>query len=111
MKKFFIVLVSVMLLGSMNANGQRPIGDTIPVGSGDYLYHNYHTSGSYRAFLLPYGRAIGGDLNYYLDLYYYIYIMNLRDFVFYPNGQWSDIYEFYQAYPDIGMLGGRHITG
>ena len=29
MKKFFIVLVSVMLLSSINANGQRPIGDTI----------------------------------------------------------------------------------
>ena len=29
----------------------------------------------------------------------------------YPNGQWSDFYEFYQAYPDIGMYGGRHITG
>ena len=111
MKKFFIVLVSVMLLGCMNANGQRPIGDTIPVGSGDYLYHNYHTSGSYRAFLAPYGRAIGGDVNYYLDLYYYIYITNLREYVLYPNGQWSDFYEFYQAYPDIGMYGGRHITG
>ncbi len=111
MKKFFIVLVSVMLLGSINANGQRPIGDTIPVGSGDYLYHNFHTSGSYHAFLFPYGGAIGGDVNYYMDLYYFVYITNLREFVLCPNGQWSDFYEFYQAYPDIGMLGGRHITG
>ena len=110
MKKFFIVLVSVMLLGCMNANGQRPIGDTIPVGSGDYLYHNYHTSGSYRAFLLPYGRSIGGDLNYYLDLYYFFYIGNYVNYFLLP-GQWSDLYEFYEDYPDIGMMGGRHITG
>ena len=108
MKKFFIVLVSVMLLGCMNANGQRPIGDTIPVGSGDYLYHNYHTSGSYRAFLLPYGRAIGGDVNYYMDLYYFFYIGNYVNYFLLP-GQWSDLYEFYEDYPDSLCHGKEHL--
>ena len=109
MNKFFILLVSVMLLSSINANGQRPIGDTIPVGSGDYLYTNFHDSGSYRLCILPSRASLDDNYYFYLDWYYMVYNRNLWNMLM-GDGQMT-YNEVLLLYPGIGWFNGRHITG
>ena len=107
MKKYFIVLVSVMLLSSINANGQRPIWDTITFEEVD----EYHFNAS--------AANCSGRHGYYkylcvnntlLDHLWGAYINVLRNLLN-PGGQMS-MDDFYQQYPELATAStGRHITG
>jgi len=107
MNKFFILLVSVMLLSSIKASGQRPIWDTITFEEVD----EYHFNAS--------AANCSGGHGYYkylcvnntlLDHLWSAYLNVLRNSLN-PGGQMSLDY-FYQQYPELATGStGRHITG
>ena len=42
MKKFFLMMVLTMMMFSVGVKAQRPVGDTVVFGEGDFLYDSVY---------------------------------------------------------------------
>ena len=57
MKKTSIIIILMTVLCGVGVNAQRPVGDTLSIGEGDYLYIPPYITGTYR-FTLGQGNNI-----------------------------------------------------
>ena len=78
MKRILVLLLLLALAGGVGVNAQRPVGDTLTVGDGDYLYQPLQLEGSYINTLTPVINII--DPIYFLYNHQLVWSMM-------PNGQ------------------------
>ena len=110
MKKTSIIIILMTVLCGVGVNAQRPVGDTVNIGGGDYYYSpRFDGAGSTYA----YWPSIG-DGGWVLDgAYGPSYYMTIRSFLQgQGQGQGMTDEQFLLSHPDLATINtGRHITG
>lgn len=104
MKKTSIIIILMTVLCGVGVNAQRPVGDTLNVGEGGYLYHPLYidTTNVFNPFT---GNLSSSDQIY---SWYWVYYLKVPLMV----GQITSFEQFTHAYPDLATSNaGRHITG
>ena len=111
MKRLLLLILFVVLFGGVGVNAQRPVGDTISIGDGDYLYDSlyfidrgdYDVTGYYYT-LYNQGRGNSSCI----DIFWSWYSAGLFSSLL---GE-MDQNALRHLYPDLAVYsGGRHITG
>ena len=95
-----VFIILMVFVGGVSANAQRPVGDTINLGNGGYLYDSMYDTGAYAPFMYD---SLEPDCVYGHYWTWYLYL-TLR-------GQMS-FEDFIQQYPDLATRhSGRHVMG
>ena len=113
MKKAHIFLVLIMMLDGSSVVAQRPVGDTILMGSNsEYIYDSMHLTGAYLPTLVyntsnpnyPFQIILDGEWMRYWQLFLEPYLWNRLDS--------ATVLNYIHAYPNLSNFNtGRHITG
>ena len=109
MKRIAIIFVLLMSGVSVSVNAQRPVGDTLTIGTGDYLYQDTtHIGGHYYPWISDIGFIYYDFLSNQLDMvhnYYVNYLINRL------QGQMG-YSELRYAYPNLVIKNaGPHTSG
>ena len=100
MKKIVVLMVLAAALCGASVNAQRPVGDTINIGEGDYLYYHLYANGAYAQF---YGTSSRPELIYSSYWSWQLWT---------PLRGQMNFEEFIQEYPDMACdFAGRRIVG
>ena len=104
MKKIFVIII-ISAIGGLHVQAQRPVGDTIVIGGGGYLYNPLLTSYLYCDHL--------GNTVFHLDPWYYEYIRNTWLTFSGTPSQCTTAYQNYllQHSDRATVQVGTHITG
>lgn len=102
MKKTSIIIILMTVLCGVGVNAQRPVGDTINLGGGDYLYYPMNPT-ELRAYWPHMGNTFCFD-----GIYQYYYMYTLLPLL---QGLTTDE-DFLQLFPNLASWNsGRYITG
>ena len=110
MKRIAIIFVLLMSGVFVSVNAQRPVGDTLTVGTGDYLYQDPHNnSGYYYHSTMVGGVALYDDsLSTALDIAQRLYLCYILNWI---QGQMS-YSQLRYAYPNLVIPNaGPHTSG
>ena len=105
MKRFFILIILVVVMGCYYVQAQRPVGDTTYMGGdADYLYDTVHIAGSY----YPLGSMLANNVS--LDIVLLYYFQDVLSNLFQPTE--GEELQFYLEHPDLATYTtGRFISG
>ena len=98
-----IIVLMVMLAMGVGVHAQRPVGDTINVGEGDYRYDTAHRAGLF---------YISSGIHCYYDYASLSFVFDILDRMPYPdvNPGYFDEILLQRTYPDL-WYNGSHIAG
>ena len=101
MKKFFLMMVLTIMMFSVGVKAQRPVGDTVVFGEGDFLYDSVY----YRAVIYSdYSSHLEDDLAFtWYKAYRMVLILNSREY------RGINTYDFYLNFPEL--FSAPHISG